>query len=409
MIRKLKTKFIILTMTSLLLLLVTTVAGMNIISYKAVVNEADEILNFMSQNKGRFPETDKKHPLKLPHDFSPETPYESRFFSVLTDKEGNVIKTEVDRIEAVNENDAAIYAKSAFIKDCDSGFENNFRYLKTAEGDFVRIIFLDCRKSLDNFKNFLTASILMSTVGYVIILIAVVILSGRFIRPISESYEKQKRFITDASHEIKTPLTVISANIDILEMEIGENESISDISHQIEKLRDLTDDLVMLTRMEEEKEKLTKIEFPISDIVHDTAVSFQNIAGQSGKNFICNIEPMLSYKGDARSIEQLLSILLDNAMKYSGDGSTVTVDLSRNGKNILLTVSNRTEFEIDKNSLLSVFDRFYRQESSRNSNLGGHGIGLSVAKAIVDAHGGKISASTEDGHSFTVTVVLPVN
>ena len=161
--------------------------------------------------------------------------------------------------------------------------------------------------------------------------------------------------------------------------------------------------------VKEEKEKLTKIEFPISDIVHDTAVSFQNIAGQSGKNFICNIEPMLSYKGDARSIEQLLSILFDNAMKYSGDGSTVTVDLSRNGKNILLTVSNSTEFEIDKNILLSVFDRFYRQESSRNSNLGGHGIGLSVAKAIVDAHGGKISATTEDGHSFTVTVVLPVN
>ena len=234
------------------------------------------------------------------------------------------------------------------------------------------------------------------------------LLSGRIIKPVAESYEKPKRFITDAGHELKTPLTVIDADAEILSMDLGENEWLTDIQTQTRRLAELTNDLILLSRMEEDRAPVAMIEFPISDLAEEMVRSFQALARTQEKTFTSRIEPMLSYKGDEKSLRQLLSILLDNALKYSEPGGTISLELGRQGKNLHLTVYNTCPV-MEREHLAHLFDRFYRTDSSRNSQTGGYGLGLSIAAAITAAHRGRISASTEDGHSLRITVTLPVN
>ena len=408
MIKKLKKKFVLLAMTALIVLLAVLVAGMNIINYTAVVEEADAVLEILSQNKGSFPDFGGGMGGHLPHDLSPETPYESRYFSVLVTDSMEIIGVENSMIASVDIETAVEYACIALDRGADKGFIGEFRYIRQAESNGRRIIFLDCGRKLNAFYTFLTASISISLVGLVVVFFVIFILSGRIIKPMAESYEKQKRFITDAGHEIKTPLTIINANLDILEMELGENESLTDIAQQTKRLRSLTGDLVMLARMEESEDDLQKIEFPVSEVVADAAQPFRNLAMQQEKELDCKIQPLLTLKGNAKNIEQLVCIFMDNALKYSPAGSTITLELIKQNRQVVLSVTNRAEYGIHQEQLAHVFDRFYRADASRNSETGGHGIGLSVAKAIVTAHGGKITATSPDGESFCVTATFPV-
>lgn len=407
MIRKLKRKFVLLSMTSLLVLLAVIVAGMNLLNYRSVVEEADAILSVLSQNKGMFPDADDRPDRKFPPRFSPETPYESRFFSVFYDGAGRAVNADVRKIASVSQEDAVSLADGVLEKDRSTGFAGSYRYMVDSAPGGTRVTFLDCGRRLDAFRQFLISSAFMSALGFGAVFTVILILSGRIIRPIAEAYEKQKRFITDAGHEIKTPLTIINANVDILELELGgENESLVDIKGQTQRLKSLTEDLVMLSRMEEAEDKLLKIEFPVSDAVLEAAGEFRALAESENKEFICEIEPMLTLNGNDKSIRQLVSIFLDNALKYSPEGSKIKLTLARQGRTIRLSVSNAANFDLDPAQLERVFDRFYRTDSSRNSETGGHGIGLSVAKAIVTAHGGKITAAVEDEKTFVVSALF---
>ena len=408
MIKKLKIKFIVLSMTSLFILLLVIIAGMNIINYSSVCTDADEILSLISQNKGVFPDFKGKGPDRLPRNMSPELPYESRYFSVLLDKSGNLIHVETSRIISVDTTTAIEYAKKVMEKGKERGFINNFRFVQSLEGNTTRIIFLDQGRKLDSFYHFLITSAGMAVAGFIVVFFIISFCAGKITRPIAQSYEKQKRFITDAGHEIKTPLTIIKTNIDILEMDIGENECVEDIKQQADILTDLVNHLVYLARMEEAENTLQIIEFPVSEVVQEIAMPFKTLAQAQGKDFTCNVQPMLSMKGNDKAIQQLVSILMDNALKYSPAGGFVSLNLIRQNKSLSLTVFNTTQTAVNPDELKLVFDRFYRTDKSRNSETGGYGIGLSVAKAIVSAHGGKIHASTQDGHSFQVTVILPV-
>jgi len=407
MIRSLKRKFILLTMASLLVLLTVIVVGMNMLNYQSVIVETDEVLNLLVQNKGSFPELIPDNKGRFPFGMSPETPYESRFFSVLMNPDGEIVHADTGKIASVDEETAITYASSVMGSEKKSGFVGIYRFIRDDDEKMTRIIFLDCGRRLEVYQTFLTTSIFMALAGYMIVFIVVVILSGRIIRPISESYEKQKRFITDAGHELKTPLTVINANIDLLEMEIEENECLSDIRLQTEKLSSLTSDLVMLAKMEEYDKSLPMIDFPISEIVSDLVHSYEKLAESQVKNFTYYIQPMLTLKGNDKSIERLMGILLDNAFKYSPACGIIHMEMSKQAKNIVLTVYNTTVSVIEKEHLDHVFDRFYRTDTSRNSETGGHGIGLSIAKAIVEAHNGKIQAWTQDGHTFGITSSFP--
>ncbi len=407
MIRRLKVKFIALALTALFLLLSVIVAGMNLLNYNEVVGEADMILSLLSRNHGAFPDLKGEKPDQVPPGLSPELPFETRFFSVLVNRSGRIVQIDTGNIFAIDPETAAQYARKVLQRSNEKGSVGNFRYRSTKEAEGTRITFLDCGRKLDLVRNFAAFSIGVSLLGYAITAVAVCFLAGRFVRPVAESYEKQKRFITDAGHEIKTPLTIISANVDVLKMDMGENECLDDIQEQVKRLAGLTNDLVYLTRMDESESSLRLIEFPVSEVVLDTALPFRVPAQAQNKELSLRVEPALSMRGDHKAIAHLVSVLLDNALKYSPEGSTVFLSFEKQNRKLVLSVRNISISPLTEENLRHVFDRFYRTDTSRNSETGGHGIGLSVAQAIVAAHGGKIAASSPDGNSFLVTAVFP--
>ena len=433
MIKKLKIRFIVLAMVSLTVLLSVIVAGMNIINYDKVVSDADTKIEVLEQNSVRIMLEDILNPFgdfksdsdgdrlifghRGPggHSMTRDEAEESRFFMVSVDENGEVLQTYTDRISAVDSDDAAVYAERALASGKERGFAGDLRYSVSDTTSGSMITFLDCGRTLGSFRAFLRASVLMSLIGLIAVFFVILYFAGRIVRPVAESYEKQKRFITDAGHEIKTPLAIIKANIDLMDMELDNNkvdkdelrENLGDIDDQVDRLTGLTNDLVYLSRMEEAENSLVMTEVPLSDIVAETAASFEPLAEEKGKVIGTDIEKMITVQGSTKELEKLLSILLENAVKYSVPPS-VDVALRKEGKNAVLEVSNKTENELTNEQLSHVFERFYRMDSSRNSQTGGHGIGLSMANAIVNAHGGHISAHTADGHDFTVTAAIPL-
>ncbi len=409
MIRKLKVKFVTLAMAALVVLMIVVVAAMNIINYISIIEEADMILSVLSENRGEFPPLSNDFGNRLPPNMSPETPYESRYFTVVIDQNGNISNTDMSQIAAVDRSEAIEYAQKVIDEEKSQGLIGNYRYIVSNDFNTTRISFLDCGRRLDAFKSFLYISSSVALIGLLAVFSFLFIASGKIIKPIAEAYDKQKQFITDAGHEIKTPLTIINANVDILEMELGEsNESLRDIMQQTKRLRTLTNNLICLSRMEEAEHNMVKVGFPISDVVLETAEPFRHLAISQGTEFILNIQPMLSFCGDDKSIAQLVSLLLDNALKYSSIDGTIALTFVKHNRSLYLSCFNTTKSEINPEQLKYVFDRFYRTDSSRNSETGGHGIGLSIAKAIVTAHSGKITAWTKDKHSFQITAEFPL-
>ena len=190
-------------------------------------------------------------------------------------------------------------------------------------------------------------------------------------------------------------------------MDTGKNEWIDDVRVQTKRLADLTGDLIYLSRMDEENSQLQKIDFPLSDVASETAQSFRARAQIEGKTFTAEIEPLISLYGDEKSIRQLMTILLDNAIKYSSENGDICFRVQKKGKNAELEVKNTTD-GIGQDTLAHMFDRFYRADQSRNSGKGGYGIGLSIASAITAAHKGRIVASSPDGKMMEIRVQLPI-
>lgn len=399
MIRKLQIRFILLSMSVLLAVLVVVIGSINIANYASTLHEADEVLDLLEDNQGRFPMGRPGGKL------SPEVAFESRFFTVLLDDNGQAVFADLGNIAAVDRENAISMAQRAARENDRSGFLGHYRYRCIQEGNMRRVIILDCGRKLFAFRQFLGASVLISLVGFLVVLVIVAVLSGRVVKPFAENYEKQKRFITDAGHELKTPLTIIGADADILQMEQGESEWLSDIQKQVRHLTELTNNLVFLTRMEETYQSMPRLPFALSDVVAETAASFQALA--QDKAFTLDIQPGLSMTGDEKSVAQLVRLLLDNALKYSPAGGKVSLTLEKTGRQNKLCIYNATAAPIPTEGLELLFERFYRTDASRNSETGGHGIGLSVAKAIVAAHGGKIQASSNDGQSLLITAWLP--
>ena len=406
MIRKLKRKFIALALTALFVLLAVIVLGMNLLNYRSVIKEADSTLELLSKYQGRFPSFEGGRPMWLPKGMSSEIPYESRYFSVVVDEDGTATFADLNRI-TIEWDKAIEYGISAIEEDRDSGFIGDFRYRRLSEDGDTRVILLDCGRKLDLFHDFVKFSILISLIGYAVTALIICLIAGRFVRPVAESHERQKRFITDAGHEIKTPLTIISANVDVLQMDLGdENDCLKDIRQQTERLTGLTNDLVYLSKMEEASASLPMVDFPVSEIVSDTAAPFRTLAETQGKTLQCEVQPLLTLFGNDKAFSRLVSILLENAVKYSPQEGAIELRLEKQGRRLVLSVRNQSIVPIQEDSLKHVFDRFYRADSSRNSETGGHGIGLSMAKAIVEDHGGKIAAASPDGMSFVVTATF---
>lgn len=336
---------------------------------------------------------------------SPETPYELRYFSIKLDARGNVLNIDTTKITAVDAIEAADYAKQVFESGKERGFLDSYKYQigKTDDGNLI-YVFLDVDRELQSLKSFMISSLIISAIGILTVFALVVILSETALRPIIESYEKQKRFITDAGHEMKTPLAVISANAEIIEIEGGESQWIDGIKSQVSKLASLTEKLVVLSKMEEGI-KLEMIEFSLSEAFYDTCEQYKAIARSGGVRFNLNVDEDVRVIGNEVEIRRCISLLLDNAFRYVNQGGTVDVKVQRLSSGVEFKISNSTD-GVEKGSLDRWFDRFYRTDVSRNSDTGGSGIGLSVVKAIVLAHGGSVKARSDDGIKVEFTINL---
>ena len=339
---------------------------------------------------------------------SAETPFESRYFSVTLDETGMICGYDISSIAAVEESDLEELVQTVSDSQKQKGFWNQYRYVQYESDGLTTLLFLDCSRSLLNARSFLLASILVSLLGLAGVLLLIVLFSGRVVRPVQESYEKQKRFITDAGHELKTPLTIIDADVSVAEMESGPSEWLDDIKTQTRRLAGLTGDLIYLSRMDEGAMDMQRIDFPVSEVISDTVQSFRARVQVEEKTLTADIEPYLTLYGDEKSITKLVTILLDNAVKYAKEKGTISVSLHKKSKILEFIVQNDAE-SVDPASLPHFFDRFYRADASRNSSRGGYGIGLSMAQAIVTAHKGRITASLPEENLLRITVTLPVS
>lgn len=414
MIKKLRIKMIFASMLSLLLVLSVIFSVAGALNYSKVVTDADRVLDILTENDGKFPLDNffgkdapfKDKPPKEDRRFSAELPYESRYFSVFFTEDEKVISVNTGKVATVDTETAVEYACSVINSGNSRGFRGDYRYAIYNVEKEKHIVFLDCGRELSAFRTFLFTSGLVALGGLLAVLLLLIFLSARIVKPFSENYEKQKRFITDAGHELKTPLTIIDADSEVLEMDIGENEWLSDIKSQTKRLAELTNSLIQLSRMEEQPQT-EKIEFPVSDLAEEVAESFQALAKSRNKTLSSHIQPLLSMNGDQKAIRQLMSILMDNALKYSNEGGTIDLTLEKQKNLIRLSVYNTADY-VSRESLPHLFDRFYRADQSRNSKTGGYGLGLSIALAIVNAHKGKITARTKDEKSMLITAVFPL-
>ena len=426
MIRALRKKFIAAAIVAVFLVLLVLIGAINALNYRSLVSDADGTLQILAENRGAFPrqmfrEQDRPtEPLPPPTDEldgrpfdarrggSGELAYQSRYFTAWFADGGGLARINLDNLASLSEEEAAALAESVYAAGRAKGFADEYRYRRAAcEGETL-LVFLNCQRELATFRDFLYASIGISLGGTLAVFLLLLVFSGRLVRPIAESYEKQKRFITDAGHELKTPITIIRADADVLASELdGENEWIADIRKQTGRLAELTEELIFLSKMEEENPALQMEELSLSELVDETAQSFQSLALSKGKRFSASVEPELQVKGDEKALGKLVSILLDNAMKYSPESGTVELTLEKTGKNALLIVRNSTQ-PMEKGNANRLFERFAREDRSRNSESGGFGLGLAIAKAVTEAHKGTIRAESEDGASLTVTAELPL-
>ena len=402
MIKQLKKRFVILVTVSVSLVLLIILGVTNIVSYNNTMNKIDaDILgavadiNYNPQG-GNLPGQQGN----IVPDVNGNL---NRVFIANIGEDGEIESVNIEYYTIITEEQAREIAQSALDNNDSEGIENDYKYLYNEEQG--TIFFLDCRVELETINNFILISIIVFFAGVLLVVGIALVLMRPAIEPIVESYNKQKAFITDASHELKTPLTIIETNTELTEMECGESKWTRNSHKQIERLRKLTNDLVMLARMDEENNNTVYKEIDMSDLVNEVIMGYDPVCVASNKKLSFNVEPDVKIMGNDEEIGKLLNILLDNAVKYSSANGTIDVTLSKNGRKKNLTVSNSVD-NIAEGGHNEVFERFYRSDKSRNSETGGQGIGLSIAKAIVNKHKGKISAESKTSKSFAIQIIF---
>lgn len=232
--------------------------------------------------------------------------------------------------------------------------------------------------------------------------VIVVLLSFSVFKPVKEAFYKQKQFISNASHELKTPLTIISANAEVLKQN-GDNPWVDNINSQTERLEFLVNDMLSLAKIDEGKTPLSSVEFNLSEVVINDVLPFDAVAFEKNKTLNLFVKPDITYKGDIISVKKIVNILIDNAIKHADSGGEINVYLKKENGKISLTVFN-TGSNVPEHSANKIFERFYRGEESRSRNSGGSGLGLAIAKSIADANKWKLSAQSKLNEYMSITV-----
>ncbi len=327
----------------------------------------------------------------------------SRYFIVTYELHSKSFSADLNHTTLVTRQLAAEYARKALDSKKDTDYLDSYRYSIQREPDSLNIVFLARSAPLESFRSYTKTLILISVGGIFVMILILIIFSGRIVAPLVRNHQKQKEFITSASHELKTPLTVINADAQILETEIGENEWLSDIMLQTKRMTEMTHKLVYLAKSEERNDFFVKIDFPISDMTQELVQSYQAVAKNQNKVYQSHIQNGISYCGDEKAIRELITVLLDNAFKYSTAHGTIVVRLDSEKFGVRFTVEN-TVSNIELTQVKKFTERFYRADTS--DKISGFGIGLSIAQAVTEAHHGKLTVTLADQNTIRISAFL---
>ena len=395
MFKSLRKKFIATAVGSVAIVIAILAITLNLINYYKLEERIDTTLLDASKSQALiriFAEDGDD--LIITKNSSSTTDYNG-FSIAKVDGVGKIVKAYRDDILLPNQEALQSKVVEALKEGKTSGFIGSYRFLKAETNVGNLILFLNCQREIDSYESFVRNSILISIIVIISVFILIVLVSKKVIAPIQQSYLKQKQFITGASHELKTPLAIISSNADVLEMENGSSKWTQNIHNQVDRLTSLVNSLVVFSRMEE-KDTVERTSFDLTEVLKSRIEDFDELANFQKKYIATDIDTNLNYYGEKDSIVQLMDILLENAIKYAPEDSDIWVSLKKNRKYAILKVSNKAT--VQKGDLSKVFDRFYRLDESRNSTIKGYGIGLSMAQLIAEKHKETIRAyAPEDG------------
>lgn len=317
----------------------------------------------------------------------------STFYLVAISNNGSVLAVDNGNKELYNNDELTQIAKRILGEKKHSGRNSNLSYVVKDKDGYTLVAFMDNTVSEAGLRTMLRYVLIVGFASIIGILLISFPLSKRIIKPLEENNRKQKQFISDASHELKTPVAIIGTNTELLSREIGNNEWLENIKYENERMGVLIKKLLDLSHAEDLSLSMENINF--SRIVLGEILVFESYSFEKGKEFIIDIDEEVHLIGNQTQLKQLISILLDNAINYSS-GKDININLKRKNNTIELNVINDS-YEIPQEKLNHIFDRFYRVDEVRNSEDLHYGIGLSIAKAIIEKHGGNIEVLTKNG------------
>lgn len=403
MIRELRRKFIAIIMMSLILFLAILIGLINAFVVSNINTSLDTILQVIANNDGDVPRDvsplDPREAELFREEVNQPIPFQSRVFSMKLNPSGELLSSNLSYTNRVTAEEIDLLSQRIPLLRRTQGNIGNYRFLKKKTDYGTLIVLIDSSREQDIQSLIFWVSVFLAGVGLLLMFIPVRLFSRYALQPIEDMIRKQKRFITDAGHELKTPIAIISANADVLTLTGGQNQWIDNIKVQSVRLNNLVQGLLTLSRVEESTFEHSRSHFSMSQKTEEMAQSFLPLADSQNKRLSFDIAPNIMYYGNITALQEIVSILLDNAVKYSNEDGRIHLSLEEKNGIIHLTVKNSVD-HLPSEPYSKLFDRFYRTDESRSRETGGSGIGLSIAKATADANRWDLSVDAPTDHSL---------
>jgi signal transduction histidine kinase len=397
MIKKLRKRIFLIIMISLSIVVIGIIAVFAILNYKNTIDTASLIMDRFIYGDARKNATDR---LDEENDFS-KIDIEGLYYVDLETPSGE------SNISNITNKTIKKYSRKLKDSNKDSGIIGDYIYkIKKQNGQNVSIVFMESEETILHLKVLIIVSIVSSFLSLIIIYIIAKQLSEAIVEPVEETFEKQKQFISDASHELKTPLAVIEANADVLENEVGGNKWLKYIQNEIESMNKLINELLLLAKIENIDNVKDYKTFDLSKEIEIITSMFESMAYEKNVKLTSKLQENISMNGNKEDTEHILSTLIDNAIKHTDSEKEVIVEAFKEKNNIIIQVKNMGQ-EIPQKEREKIFERFYRIDKSRNRNEKRYGLGLAIAKSTVEKYRGNINVDYKDG--FTIfKVTIPV-
>lgn len=386
------------------------VLSLAVYSYYSLTSadRSDSIIELLYENGGEFPpaNTVRRTSMNLTFTVNAETAFENRYAWAVMDPDGVLVSLNADHIASENADKLRDMMYEILGWGTQDGYYSFFRYRVFDNGDGTRTVYLlDCLQRQQTKVVLAQSLTIISFATLVLVFVLLFPLSKRITRSYARNLERQQRFVTDASHELKTPLTIISANNDITERLSGETQWTRSTKTQIARLNALTSDLIETARSAEALDVASLPVIDLTTLVERMVEDFQPFAEAKGRRIAVDLESGVKVRGNAELLDRVLSVLLDNAVKHGDEGGEITVMLHATRRHAVLRVGNPAA-KVTEEETRHLFDRFYRTDESRARSTGGYGIGLSTARGSIERHGGKLTA-TKQGDLLLFVATLP--